>query len=420
MRPTIWLGVAALVAGLLSTVAGVEWGGLAAGLAGLGALLDALYLPRHRGLRVERELPERIRQAREMTVGLRIQSLLGRPLTVLLRDEPPPGARAPKPMRCVLQPRGEARVSYSLTIEERGLQPFGRVFWLAFGPLHLMARQVAVALAQQVLVYPDLLSGRPRLSTGRAGRGERPAQPGQFGQFESLRDYAPGDPYRSINWLASARRGSILVNTYRAESEQPVLLLVDSGRTLFGAGPGGDRMATALRAAYALADEAMGYGDRVGLLVYDSERRHEIAPTSGVEGLHRVARAFALTEARPVEPDHLGALGWAIEVRARRSLVVWFTDLGEAALQEELLPFLRGLSRQRLVLQVAIPKGERAAAASEDPFRVAADVLVRREARVRAAQLSGAGVMLVRGTAAQALDAAVRRAYREIKERGRL
>lgn len=420
MRPTIWLGAALLVAGLLAISAGLQWGELAAGLAGLGAALDALYLPRRRSLRVERLLPGRIRQGREMSVGLRVQSTSGRPLAVWLRDEPPPGADAPRPMRCLLQPHGEARVSYPLTIAERGRQPFGRAFWLAFGPLRLVARQAVVALPQEVLVYPDLLSRRPRLSTGQAGHGERAAQPGQFGQFDSLRDYAPGDPYRAINWLASARRRSILVNTYRAESEQPVLLLVDSGRTLFGAGPGGDRMALAMRAAYALADEAMVYGDRVGLLVYDSERRHEIAPMAGLDGLHRVARAFALTGARPVESDHLDALAWALEVRARRSLVVWFSDLGEAALQDELLPFVRGLSRHHLVLQVAMPARELAVAAGDDPFRAAAALLVRREARTRAAQLAGAGVMLVRGTAGEALDDAVRRAYRGIKGRGRL
>lgn len=421
MRPTLWLGAAMLLAGLLAATVGPEWGGLVALLSALGAGLDALRLPRRGDIRIVRELPPRVRQGREITVRLRLQSRVHRPLVLLLRDEPPPSGDAPPPMRLGLSSEGTAEAEYSVTITERGPQTFGRVFWLSFGPLRLLARHVVMHLQETVLVYPDLYGGRPRITSGQAGRGERLSKPGQSGQFESLREYAPGDPYRSVNWLASARRGSLMVNAFRAEAEQPILLLVDAGRTLFGQEPGGDRMAMAIRAAFALADEAVSYGDRIGLLVYDSERREEVAPLGGVQALHRIARAFALTDARPVESDHLSALSWAIETRARRSLVVWFTDLSDAALQEELLPFIRAMTRHHLVLQVAMPgRQARVATSAADAFSEASAILMRHEQRERSAQLAASGVMIVRGTGGVVLEEAVRRAYREIKERGQL
>lgn len=420
MRPSIWLGLLAICSGIVWALAGTDWGLLLAGLTLLGALLDAMSLPRPSDVRVRRVLPPRMRQGRAITVVLQVQNLRAQSVAILLRDEPPEAAEAPLPMRAEVGPGAQVEVSYRMVPEERGRQSFGRAFWLAFGSLRLLVRYVAVPLPQEVLVYPDLLGNRPRLATGQVGRGERFSRPGQFGQFDSLREYAPGDPYRSVNWLATARRGNLLVNAYRTESEQPVILLVDGGRSLFGRDASGDRMALTIRAAYALADEAVAYGDRVGLLVYDSERRQAIAPTGGVRALHRVARAFALTDARPVESDHLGALAWALEVRARRSLVVWFTDLGEAALQEELLPFLRAMSRQHLLLQVAIPGRDIAVRADDDAYAAAASVIVRREQRMRAAALTAAGVSIVRGTSGDALGEAVRRAYRAIKEGGRL
>ncbi len=419
MRPTVFLGLLGMLAGLLAATAGPLWGAPIAVMVLLGAALDALLLPRARDISLRRELPARVRQDREITVRLSLQSRLRRPLKLLLRDEPPACSAAPAPMEIGLPPHGEGAVQYPLRLGERGPQSFGRAFWLAAGPLHLLTRHVAVRLPETVLVYPDLLGSRPRLAAERARQGERVSLPGQRGQFDALREYAPGDPYRSVNWLASARRGKVMVNVYRAEGDQPVLLLVDSGRTMFGEDARGDRLAMALRAAFALADEAVAYGDRVGLLVYDSARREEIAPVSGVDALHRIARAFALTQARAAESDHLSALSWALETRARRSLIVWFTDLGEAAIQEELLPFVAGLARRHLVVQVALP-GREEGAVPKDAYAEAATVIVRREQRRRAAALAAAGVTVVRGTAFGTLEEAVRRTYRQIKERGRL
>ncbi len=46
-------------------------------------------------------------------------------------------------------------------------------------------------------------------------------------EFKGIRSYAPTDPLNSVNWKASARTGSLMVNTYDSTSSQEVVLLLD-------------------------------------------------------------------------------------------------------------------------------------------------------------------------------------------------
>ncbi len=46
-------------------------------------------------------------------------------------------------------------------------------------------------------------------------------------EFKGIRSYEPTDPLNSVNWKASARTGSLMVNTYDSTSSQEVVLLLD-------------------------------------------------------------------------------------------------------------------------------------------------------------------------------------------------
>ena len=73
----------------------------------------------------------------------------------------------------------------------------------------------------------------------RTVRGEAAAR-----EFESLREYVRGDEYRRIAWKATARRGKPVVVMHQPERGQTLLLALEAGRLMHGAGgdgPGQDR-----------------------------------------------------------------------------------------------------------------------------------------------------------------------------------
>jgi uncharacterized protein (DUF58 family) len=85
-------------------------------------------------------------------------------------------------------------------------------------------------------------------------------------EYADIRDYAPGDRLRAINWRASARKGSLVVNERHPERNTDVVLFVDSFLDVRG-----ERRSTlddAIRATATLARLYLERRDRVGLVTF--------------------------------------------------------------------------------------------------------------------------------------------------------
>lgn len=82
----------------------------------------------------------------------------------------------------------------------------------------------------QLYVYPALIDDRRLEVPFRKIMGVITSRqfiyPDPF-EFKGIRNYEPTDPLNSINWKASARTGSLMVNTYDSTSSQEVVLLLD-------------------------------------------------------------------------------------------------------------------------------------------------------------------------------------------------
>ena len=91
-------------------------------------------------------------------------------------------------------------------------------------------------------------------------------QKGDGTEFADLREFAPGDRVRSINWRATARRGSLVVSERHPERNADVVLFLDT----FAEARGGGRstLETAVRATATLADRYLERRDRVGLVSF--------------------------------------------------------------------------------------------------------------------------------------------------------
>ena len=102
------------------------------------------------------------------------------------------------------------------------------------GPLGIAGRQASLSVPASVRVLPAFRSrhhlhsrlARLREMDGRSAVMVR----GEGTEFDSLREYVVGDDVRSIDWRSTARRGEVLVRTWRPERDRRVLIIIDSGR----------------------------------------------------------------------------------------------------------------------------------------------------------------------------------------------
>ncbi|HWB72443.1 MAG TPA: DUF58 domain-containing protein [Egibacteraceae bacterium] len=447
--PTWRLAAAAAVAAV--AVLAVPADPLLTLLAANGALLvaaavDALRAAPPEDLGVTRELPGVVPLDGRAEIVWRVTNPTGRRLRLRLADALAPSLRAAtRRARLVVPARGRAAGRTAINPSRRGRFALSEVTLRVEGPWGLAARQGRQVVAGVVRVYPPFRSRQEaelRLTRARILEvGLRSAR-GRGGgtEFDSLRDYQPDDEFGRIDWAATARAGKPIVRTYRAERNQTVLLLLDTGRTMAARIPWADdrgagqprapgdwvpRLDHAMDAVMMLTAVSTRLGDRAGLVAFADRVRAVVAPGHSRDQLGRVTEAMYALEPELVESDYRGAFVETLGRFRRRALLVLFTELAEQAAAETLLPALPLVARSHIVLVAAVrdPAVARWARAlpteAATAYRKAAAVQALAERRRTVARLRGLGAVVVDAGPGR-LAPELADAYLRVKAAGRL
>jgi uncharacterized protein (DUF58 family) len=393
------------------------------------AVADALLAAPVSGLELRRDGDTSCRLGEGATVRLSVTNRGNRRARGVLRDAWVPSAGAAPRTHALDVPAGERRVlTTDLRPTRRGDRRPDRVTVRLLGPLGVAGRQGRHEVPWRVRVQPPFASRRflpERLSRLRQLDGAVALRArGQGTEFDALREYVPGDDVRSIDWRATARQTGVVVRTWRPERDRSVLLVLDTSRT--SAGRVGDvpRLDAALDAALLLTALAARAGDRVGLLAFDREVRAAVEAVGREDVLPRVVDAVAALEPALVEADGRRLVGEVLRRTRRRSLVVLFTALDPAPLEEGLLPVLASLTARHVVLLAAVgdPRVEQMAAGGGS-VQAVYDAAAAERARGERGRLTA----LLRRRGVEVVDApperfapAVSDAYLALKAAGRL
>ncbi|MBS9536194.1 DUF58 domain-containing protein [Mycobacterium sp. M1] len=410
---------------------------LSAALA-IAVTVDVALAADPRALRLTRSPDTSVRLGEPVWTTLTVVNTGGRRFRGRLRDAWPPSARAaPRSVPVDLGAGGEHVAHTELRPTRRGDQCAAAVTTRSIGPLGLAGRQRSTGVPGQIRVLPPFLSRRhlpARLARLREIDGSLPALVrGQGSEFDSLREYVAGDDVRSIDWRATARRGDVVVRTWRPERDRRVVIVLDTGRTAAGrigvdptaADPAGwPRLDWSMDAALLLAALALRAGDHVDLLAHDQVMRAGVFGATRSRVLAQLVDAMAPLQPALVESDAAATVA-AIERRApRQSLVVLLTDLNATALDAGLLPVLPTLTagHQVVIAAVADPRVQRLAAGRDDVAAVydaAAAERARNDRQAVAGRLRRAGVEVVDAPPEELAPALADR-YLAMKATGRL
>jgi uncharacterized protein (DUF58 family) len=402
------------------------------------AVADWLLAVRPADLEVERELPGIVPLGTEARITWRISHRPGRdPLLagggtrVRVADELAPSLGAvTRRARVVVPPRGRAVAETLVRPSRRGRFTPTEVAVRVEGPLGLAARQGRRRVPGVLRVYPPFESrdeAELRVNKARILEvGLRSAQ-GRGGgtEFDSMREYGVDDEFRRIDWAATARSGKTIVRTYRAERNQTVLLLLDSGRTMAGRVADVPRLDHAMDAVMLLTSLATRLGDRAGLVAFDREVRAVVGPGHARDQLSRVTEAMYQLQPLLVESDYRGAFAETLTRFRRRAMLVVLTELAEQAVAETLLPALPLIARDHLVVLASVADPEVRGWALATPvepaaaYRKAAAVAALADRRRTVARLRGLGAVVVDAPPGR-LAPDLADAYLRVKATGRL
>jgi uncharacterized protein (DUF58 family) len=180
-----------------------------------------------------------------------------------------------------------------------GLYDVGRLELRARCRLRLVVWQETVAQTRQLKAYPtseELRRILPPRET-QVFTGSEVARTKSDGiEYADLREYVAGDRLRAINWRASARRDTLVVNERHPELNTDVVLFVDSFADVRS--DGRSTLDDAVRATAALAARYLERRDRVGLVTFGGVLRW-IQPGMGATQRFRLLETVLETGVAP-------------------------------------------------------------------------------------------------------------------------
>ncbi|MFE7745334.1 DUF58 domain-containing protein [Nocardia sp. NPDC057455] len=394
-----------------------------------GLLIDLGAVGRARDLTLSREPLTTVRLGRSVEVELVAVNTGARTLRGTVWDDWPGSARADNRTHGLdLAPGTKVRLRTTLTPTYRGDRVAGQVTVRLLGPFGLAGRQTRHDVPARVRALPAfraerLLRSKVKRLQHLEGRNVADLR-GQGTEFDSFREYVAGDDVRAIDWRATARATDVLVRTWRPERNRHMLMLLDTGRVSAGRVGDGTRLDASIEAALLLGGLAAAAGDSVDLLAFDRQPRAEVRGVGG-KGLQlKLMHAMAAITPVLVDTDSAGLVRAAIQRTRRRSLVVWFTSLDGAAVEENLLPVLPVLAQRHRVLIVSVTDPDVAAAAARrddlsDLYTAAAAESVLAERALVQESLRRTGIAVV-AASPERLPEALADEYLELKQSGAL
>ena len=134
--------------------------------------------------------------------------------------------------RMNLGPGQSTRIKYRVRCPLRGHYTLGPVSLRYRNAFNLFANESKVQDRTDITVFPQvreieealLRSDVPKMYTGATTL----KTPGPGMEFYSLREYLPGDAFRSINWKAFARTGELMVNEKTRDAVTDVFIILDT------------------------------------------------------------------------------------------------------------------------------------------------------------------------------------------------
>jgi uncharacterized protein (DUF58 family) len=168
--------------------------------------------------------------------------------------------------------------------------------------------------------------------------------------FEEVREYAPGDDIRTIDWNVTARTGHPYVKRFVEERELTILFLVDlSASGTFGSIEKTKNDVAAELCAL-LSFSAVKNNDKVGLIVFTDRIEMFIPPNKGVSHVLRLIRDLLSFRPREARTDIAEALDYLGRVTQKKSVVFLISDFQGEGFEKS----LRILSKRHDIITISI------------------------------------------------------------------
>jgi uncharacterized protein (DUF58 family) len=145
-------------------------------------------------------------------------------------------------------------------------------------------------------------------------------------EFNAVREYAPGDDVRLIDWNVTARMNQPFIKEYIEERELNVMLMVDvSSSGEFGSTEK-SKNEVAAEVASILAFAAIRNNDKIGLIVFSDKIEHYILPKKGKSHVWNMIRVILNYKPEGKLTDLNLPLEYLLKIQKRKCISFLISD----------------------------------------------------------------------------------------------
>ncbi|XLS27763.1 DUF58 domain-containing protein [Flavobacteriaceae bacterium M23B6Z8] len=246
---------------------------------------------------------------------------------------------------------------YHLRPVERGIYQFGALHIFISSPLQLVARRFSFQKEQEVAVYPSFIQMKKydflAISNKLTAFGfKKIRRIGHTMEFEQIKNYVKGDDYRTINWKATAKHSTLMVNQYQDEKAQPILSMIDTGRVMKMPFEGLKLLDYAINATLAFSNVALKKKDKVGMLSFNKKVSDYVMPSDKLSNLSSIMERLYGIDTQYPDADFGLLYNFLKRKVSHRSLLMLYTNFEHISALKRQLPYLQAIARKHLLVVI--------------------------------------------------------------------
>jgi uncharacterized protein (DUF58 family) len=317
---------------------------------------------------------------------------------------------------------------YMLRPLARGEYAFGKIHVFLKSSLQLIQRRISTDATTVLPVYPSIIQMKKyeirsfEHSSHDVGV-KKIRRIGHSYEFEHIKHYIRGDDYRSINWKATGRRASLMVNQYEDEKSQPIYCVIDKSRVMHMPFNGLSLFDYAVNTSLVISNIVLGKQDKAGLITFAETPKALVKAERSKSQLKKIMEALYREKEGMVEANYESLYMATQKFIAGRCMMLLFTNFDSTYALHRVLPQLQKLNEKHLLVVVFFENSEVTTQASvnveslEDVYtQVTAEQFALTKILL-VQELRQAGIMSIL-TRPEALTVSSINKYLEVKSRG--
>ena len=322
-------------------------------------LFDILLLFRNKtGIQATRIVPEKLSNGDENPISITaINRFLFKVKITIIDELPIQWQIRDFKMESSLNPSEEKTFNYQVRPTERGEYHFGNVNIFVCSPLGLIARRQQYDYNKMVPNYPSFLQLKKYEFIAFTNRLKffglkKIRRIGNTLEFEQIKDYVAGDDIRNINWKATAKKNSLMVNQYQDEKSQPIYSIIDKGRVMKMPFNNLSLLDYAINATLVISNIVLRKNDKAGMFTFSRKIENRVAAQQRkshmsviLETLYNIETDFAESDFSRLYVDIKRSLN-------QRSLLLLYTNFETLDALHRQLPYLQAIAKTHLLVVI--------------------------------------------------------------------